>query len=106
MNEEGKPIDFDKMLPNTFVTKGPAKVNAVAYDTPREFQTLEGKITTDVTMGDVEGNVYNNFKQLKKQITKGQLVANSNDMNSQAFINLIKEGKDDEALTLLRKCTK
>ncbi len=81
-------------------------VNAVAYESPKELQTLEGKITTDVTMGDVEGNVYNKFKDLKKQIIKDKLVANPEDPNSQTFIDLIKAGKDEEAIALLRQATK
>lgn len=81
-------------------------VNAVAYDEPKELQTLEGKITTDVTMGDVEGNVYNKYNDLKKQILRDKLVANPDDPNSQKFIDLVKAGKDDEAIALLREATK
>lgn len=81
-------------------------VNAVAYDEPQELTTLEGKITTDVTMGDVEGNVYNKYNDLKKQILKDKLVANPDDPNSQKFIDLVKAGKDDEAIALLREATK
>lgn len=90
---------------------GNAIVNAVAFDSPKKLQTLEGEIETDVTMGDVEGYVYNNFKQLKKQIIPdkngySKLKANPNDKNSAKFIELIKAGKDDEALELLRKATR
>lgn len=68
--------------------------------------TLEGKIETDVTMGDVEGYAYNNFKQLKKQISSNKLKANPEDPNSARFIELIKAGKDDEAKSLLIQATK
>ena len=83
-----------------------ATVNAVAFDTPKTLNTLEGPIETDVTMGDVEGYVYNNFKELKKQIIKNKIAANPNDPNSQKFVDLIKAGKDEEAIALLRKNTK
>ena len=103
----GEKINFDTMAPGTKVHKDPnAVVNAVAYDAPRTLKTLEGNIVTDVTMGDVDGNVYNNFKQLKKQITKGQLVANDSDPNSAKFIELVKAGNDTEAIKLLRQVTK
>lgn len=103
---DGQKIDFATMKPGTAVHKDPnAVVNAVAYDKPQTVHTLEGDITTDVTMGDVDGNAYNNFKQLKKQITKGQLVANDADPNSAKFIQLVKDGKDAEALALLRQAT-
>lgn len=85
---------------------GKAKINAVAFDEPKVLQTLEGPIETDVTMGDVEGYVYNNFKELKKQITKNKIIANPEDENSKLFVELIKAGKDEEALALLRKVTK
>lgn len=83
-----------------------AIVNAVAWDSPKEVSTLEGKIETDVTMGDVEGYAYNNFKQLKKQINSNKLKANPDDPNSAKFIELIKAGKDDEAKALLIQATK
>ncbi len=83
-----------------------AVVNAVAWDSPKEVSTLEGKIETDVTMGDVEGYAYNNFKQLKKQISSNKLKANPDDPNSAKFIELIKDGKDDEAKALLIQATK
>lgn len=85
---------------------GRASINAVAFDEPRVLNTLEGPIKTDVTMGDVEGYVYNNFKELKKQILKNKIVANPDDANSKAFVDLIKDGKDDEAIALLNKVTK
>ena len=84
---------------------GNATVNAVAFETPQKLNTLEGPIETDVTMGDVEGYVYNNFKELKKQIIKNKIAANPDDPNSQAFVDLIKSGKDEEALALLKKVT-
>lgn len=83
-----------------------AIVNAVAWDEEKEVSTLEGKIKTDVTMGDVEGYAYNNFKQLKKQINSNKLKANPDDPNSAKFIELIKAGKDDEAKALLIQATK
>lgn len=83
-----------------------AIVNAVAWDEEKEVSTLEGKIKTDVTMGDVEGYAYNNFKQLKKQINSNKLKANPEDPNSAQFIELIKAGKDDEAKALLIQATK
>lgn len=83
-----------------------AIVNAVAWDSPKEVSTLEGKIETDVTMGDVEGYAYNNFKQLKKQINSNKLKANPDDPNSAKFIELVKAGKDDEAKALLIQATK
>jgi hypothetical protein len=104
---DGQKIDFATMAPGTKVHKDPnAIVNAVAYDSPKTLHTLEGDITTDITMGDVDGNVYNNFKQLKKQITKGQLVANEADPYSARFIELVKAGQDDEAIALLKSVTK
>ena len=103
---DGQKIDFATMQPGTNVHKDPnAIVNAVAYDSPQTLHTLEGDITTDITMGDVDGNVYNNFKQLKKQITKGQLVPNEADPNSARFIELVKAGDDDGAIALLKKAT-
>ena len=83
-----------------------AIVNAVAWDSPKEVSTLEGPIETDVTMGDVEGYAYNNFKQLKKQINSGKLKANPEDENSAKFIELIKNGDDDKAKELLIQATK
>ncbi len=107
ITETGQKIDFSTMEPGTPVRKDPnATVNAVAYDSPQKLTTLEGPITTDITMGDVDGNVYNNFKQLKKQITKGQLVPNEADPNSARFIELVKAGDDEAAIALLRKATK
>ena len=104
ITETGQKIDFATMEPGTPVRKDPnATVNAVAYDSPQQLTTLEGPITTDITMGDVDGNVYNNFKQLKKQITKGQLVPNEADPNSARFIELIKAGDDDAAIALLKE---
>jgi hypothetical protein len=82
-----------------------AVVNAVAWNEPRTIQTLEGPITVDATMGDVEGNVYNDFKQLCKQITKNKIKANPADPNSVKFCELVKEGKLDEAKTLLIDAT-
>ena len=106
VDEAGNKIDFATMKPGTKVHKDPnAVVNAVAYDSPRKLQTLEGPIETDVTMGDVDGNVYNNFKQLKKQIKKGQLVANESDPYSQRFIELVKNDQDAEAIQLLKDVT-
>ena len=83
-----------------------AVVNAVAWDSPKTVSTLEGEIETDVTMGDVEGFAYNKFKQLKKQIVSNKLKANPDDPNSAKFIELIKDGKDDDAKALLVKATK
>jgi hypothetical protein len=83
-----------------------AIINAVAWDSPKEISTLEGKIITDVTMGDVEGYAYNNFKQLKKQILSNKLSANPNDDNSAKFIDLIKSGDDESAKALLIQATK
>ena len=80
-------------------------INAVAYDSPRVFNTLEGPIETDVTMGDVEGNVYNKYRDLEKQILKNKIQANPDDPNSQTFIDLVKSGDKDAALELLRKAT-
>jgi len=103
---DGQKIDFATMAPGTKVHKDPdAIVNAVAFDAPKKLQTLEGQIETAVTMGDVDGNVYNNFKQLKKQITQGQLLADSSNPYSQQFIDLIKAGDDDAAIALLKKAT-
>lgn len=59
-----------------------------------------------ITMGDVDRNVYNNFNQLKKQITRGQLVVNDADPYSARFIELVKAGQDDEAIKLLKSVTK
>ena len=104
VTESGAKIDFATMEPGTKVHKDPnAVVNAFAYKRPVELNTLEGPIKTDITMGDVDGNVYNNFKQLKKQIDKGQLVPNETDPHSAKFIDLIKQGKDEEAISLLRE---
>lgn len=82
-----------------------AVVNAVAWETARTIQTLEGPITVDATMGDVEGNVYNDFKQLCKQIQKNKIKANPADPNSVKFCELVKEGKLDEAKALLIQAT-
>ncbi|MCM1010331.1 MAG: hypothetical protein NC390_05600 [Fusobacterium sp.] len=106
VTESGQKIDFATMEAGTPVRKDPnATVNAVAYESPQKLTTLEGPITTDITMGDVDGNVYNNFKQLKKQITKGQLVPNEADPNSARFIELVKAGDDDAAIALLKQAT-
>lgn len=83
-----------------------ATVNAVAWDSPRTIETLEGQIETDATMGDVEGFAYNNFAGLVKQITKGKLKANPADPNSAKFCKLVNEGKLDEAKALLIEATK
>lgn len=73
-----------------------ATVNAVAWPTEQTIQTLEGAITTDVTMGDVEGYAYNNFNQLVKQIQKNKIKANPADPNSAKFCELIMEAKNLE----------
>ena len=70
-----------------------ALINAVAWDAPRTIQTLEGPITVDVTMGDVEGYAYNNFAQLVKQIQKNKIKANPADSASVKFCELIMEAK-------------
>ena len=81
-------------------------INAVAFDDVRTITTLEGTIETDVTMGDVEGNVYNKYKDLKKQIINDKIQANPDDPNSQKFIDLVKAGDEDAAIALLREATK
>ena len=108
-----KITDNDLTRWNGFmVHKDPkAVVNAVAYDEPRIFTTLEGPIETDVTMGDVDGNPYNNFKQLKKQIIPdktgfSKLKPNPADKNSAKFVELIIAGEDEKALELLRNATR
>jgi hypothetical protein len=80
-------------------------INAVAYNESKTFVTLEGLIETDVTMGDVEGNVYNKYKDLEKQILKNKIEANPDDPNSQKFIDLVKAGNKEAAIELLRKAT-
>ncbi len=113
VHSDGEKISDSDMVnwSGFMVHKDPkAIVNAVAFDEPRTLQTLEGEINTDVTMGDVEGYVYNDFKQLKKQILpdkKGysKLKANPEDPNSAKFIELLKSGNDEEALALLRQAT-
>ena len=70
-----------------------AVVNAVAWEAPRTIQTLEGPITVDATMGDVEGYAYNNFAQLVKQIQKNKIKANPADSASVKFCELIMEAK-------------
>lgn len=108
VHEDGSPITSKDMTRwNGFRAHkdGSSVVNAVAFDEEKELMTLEGPIKTDVTMGDVEGFVYNNFKELKKQILKNKITVNPSDPNSQVFVDLIKAGKDDEALALLKKVT-
>lgn len=83
-----------------------ATVNAVAWGSPRKVETLEGQIETDATMGDVEGYAYNNFAGLVKQISKGKLKANPAEPNSIEFCKLVKEGKLEDAKTLLIEATK
>lgn len=48
---------------------------------------------------------YQNQK-IKKQINSNKLKANPDDPNSAEFIELIKDGKDDDAKALLVKATK
>lgn len=83
-----------------------ATINAVAWDEVKDVRTLEGPIQTDVTMGDVEGFAYNDFKQLVKQIQKNKIKANPADVNSAKFVDLVKADKLDEAKALLIEITK
>jgi len=116
VHKGGKRITkTDMMNWNGFpVHKDPdAEVNVVGYEDEKEFETLEGKIKTSVTMGDVEGYPYSTWKQIKKQIApdkKGfcKLTSAKGDKVSEEFTELIKTGNaDDEmkALELLIKAT-
>lgn len=90
-----------------------AEVNVVGYDVEKEYETLEGKIRTNITMGDVEGYPYNTWKEIKKQIApdkKGfsKLTFAPNDEASKKFVELIKAGTEEsenEALKFLKEET-
>lgn len=85
---------------------GNAVTNAVAWDEAKTINTLEGPITVDATMGDVEGFAYNDFKQLVKQVKNNKkLCPNPADPNSVKFCELVNADKLDEAKALLIKAT-
>lgn len=90
------PINFNLLTEESVHKDKNATVNAVGYAKEREFKTLEGPITTAVTMGDVSGNAYNKYAQLKKQVGSGKLVANPNDPNSEEIVRLLKGAFDCE----------
>jgi len=105
---DGSPItDDEKCMWSGFAVHKDPKgiINAVAFNKPQKLKTLEGEIETDVTMGDVEGNVYNKYRDLEKQILNNKIMANPDDPNSQKFIDLVKAGNKDAALDLLREAT-
>jgi hypothetical protein len=108
VHEGGAPITTADMAKGQFrAHKDPnAKINAVAWGGERTVQTLEGAITTDATMGDVEGYAYNNFAQLVKQVKKDKIKADPADPNSAKFCELVKADKLDEAKSLLISATK
>ena len=107
IHPDGRKITANDMATGQFKAhKDPkALINAVGWAEPRIVKTLEGDITTDVTMGDVEGYAYNNFAQLTKQIQKNKIKANPADPNSVAFCELVKADKLDEAKALLIQAT-
>lgn len=105
----GKPIDVSKMKPGepVQIVKNPnSTVGAVAFEKPTTVNSLEGKMQ-DVEMArtDVDGHPYGTYEQLAKDIRKGKLVANEADPNSARFIELVKAGKDTEAMALLKNAS-
>lgn len=103
----GKPIDVSKMKPSepVQIVKNPnSTVGAVAFEKPTTVNSLEGKMQdVEMTRTDVDGHPYGTYEQLAKDIRKGKLVANKADPNSARFIELVKAGKDKEAMALLKQ---
>ena len=105
----GKPIDVSKMKPGepVQIVKNPnSTVGAVAFEKPTTVNSLEGKMQdVEMVRTDVDGHPYGTYEQLAKDIHKGKLVANEADPNSAKFIELVKAGKDTEAMALLKQAS-
>jgi adenosine deaminase len=103
----GKPIDVSQMeagKPLQIVKNPNSTVGAVAFDKPTTVTSLEGDMPgVEMARTDVDGHPYGTFAQLVKDIQRGKLVANEADPNSARFIELVKTGKETDAMALLKQ---